>query len=378
MKKSDLIFIIGTVVCIGVLSIGTILTPDVSFSENENRYLQERPVLNLQTILNGRYESQMEEYLSDQIIGREKWVSGKSLTEAALGIRDINGVYLCEDGRVVERITESQFNWTQFGKNLQQIEQLQTMLQEEKISVDLMMVPTAAYIYKETLPQNAMLFDEDKAFRQAKKALGDHLLDLRKPFLAEDMRNTFFKTDHHWTGYGAFLAYKEYMYHLGSSNSDLSYEDMDPQVLTSEFKGTLYSKVLLETLGIDAIETPKIGMTADYQVEIEGREYDTLYFDSYLEKKDKYGVYFGGNYDKVEIQVKNSKGKEKLLIIKDSFANSFVPYLLPDFSQITMVDTRYYRDDISELAQGYDRVLILYSISNLAEERLNLTQALLR
>ena len=86
------------------------------------------------------------------------------------------------------------------------------------------------------------------------------------------------------------------MYHLGSSNSDLSYEDMDPQVLTSEFKGTLYSKVLLETLGIDAIETPKIGMTADYQVEIEGREYDTLYFDSYLEKKDKYGVYFGGNY----------------------------------------------------------------------------------
>ena len=140
----------------------------------------------------------------------------------------------------------------------------------------------------------------------------------------------------------------------------------------------MYSKVLLETLGIDAIETPKIGMTADYQVEIEGREYDTLYFDSYLEKKDKYGVYFGGNYDKVEIQVKNSKGKEKLLIIKDSFANSFVPYLLPDFSQITMVDTRYYRDDISELAQGYDRVLILYSISNLAEERLNLTQALLR
>ena len=387
VKISNFIVIFGAAAFLLFLSIGTLITPDVGFSANENRYLQARPEATVQNILSGRFESQAEDYLSDQIIGRERWVEGKSLTEAALGIYDMNGVYLCKGGRVVERFTDGDFSWGQYGRNLQQIVQLKEACQEEgrEIPVDLMMVPTAAYIYRDDLPDHALTFDEDRAFAQAETLLEDSLIDLRDVLTAEGEYQTFFKTDHHWTGYGAFLAYKAYGAHLGLDLSGLDYEDVKPEMLSSEFKGTLYSKVLLSNLGIDTIVTPSVGLTADYTVTIEGEEYDSLYFENYLKEKDKYAVYFGGNYDRVDIQVKDA-GKDgwshadggKLLIVKDSFANSFVPYLLGDYGQITMVDTRYYRDDVSALAKEYDRVLVLYSVSNLAEEKLSLTQALLK
>ena len=378
MKKSDGLLLLGSVIFIAFLSLGTFLLPDKAFSENENRYLQEAPEASVESILNGRFESQMEEYLSDQIIGREKWVEGKSLTEAFAGVRDINGVYLCSGGRLTERITQAQFDWTQYGKNLLQIDQLKEHCAQKKIPLDLLMVPTAAYVYAEDLPDHALVFDEEKAFSQAEETVGESLVDIRGVLRKEKSKDTFFKTDHHWTGYGAFLAYKAYREKLDDTVSDLTYEDAEPQVLTGDFRGTLYSKVLLNTSGVDVIETPALGKTASYKVTIADKTYDSLYFDSWLEKKDKYAVYFGGNYDKVDITVTGGRGEEKLLVIKDSFANSFIPYLLDDFREITMIDTRYYRDDIARLAEDYDRVLVLYGISNLSEERLNLNQALLQ
>ena len=101
-----------------------------------------------------------------------------------------------------------------------------------------------------------------------------------------------------------------------------------------------------------------------------------------LENKDKYEVFLGGNYDRVDI-VNEEEGalrKPSLLIVKDSYANSFVPFILDDFSHITMVDTRYYRDSVKDLAldEEYDQVLILYSITNFSEEKLDLNSSMLQ
>lgn len=395
-KKNDLILICSATALLLLLSVGTLLSPDVAFSENENRYLQEKPTLSADAVLSGRFSTQMESYLSDQILGREGWVEGKSLIEAALGVADSNGVYLCKDGRVVERVTETQFNHTQYAANLQQVAELKENCEKDGIALDVMLVPTAAYIYKESLPAHALTFDEDRAFGQAETLLSDSLIDLRTPLLTAEEKtadgqkaDTYFRTDHHWTGYGAFLGYKAYLHHLGVEIG--SYGDTEPVTLTEQFKGTLYSKVLLPTLAEDTIQTPLNAREAKLKVCIvDGNEentYDSLYFDEFLKKKDKYAVFFGGNYAQVEIKTdatgskatqKGEKYGEKLLIVKDSFANSFVPYLLDDFAEITMVDTRYFRGNISELAGKYDRVLVLYSLHNFAAERMNLTQALLQ
>ena len=383
MKKRSLILISAAVVFLLTLSVGTLLTPDVEFSPDENRYLTAKPELTLKKLLDGSYEKQSEEYLSDQIIGRKKWVEAKSITEVALGINDINGIYLCTGGRAVEKVTEEDFDWKNFKKNLDETAKLTEVCRDKGIEVQTMLVPTAAYIYADRLPDHALTFDEDEAFRQAGELLGDNLIDIRNSLLAEKPHNSvYFATDHHWTGRGARIGAAEFLTAAGKKERAKQVSESETEVLSRDFRGTLYSKVLLKTLETDIIETSADARKADLNVEIEGKRYDSLYFDEYLNQKDKYAVYFGGNYAEVNIETgtteNGQQNDEKLLIIKDSFANSMVPFLLDGFSEITLVDTRFYRGDISQLAEDYDRVLLVYSVNNFAKEKIVLTGSLLK
>ena len=374
MKKNNLILISVSAVLLLALSIGTLVTPDVDFSPNENRYLQKVPKLTAENILSGQFSEDAESYLSDQIIGRESWVRLKGMTEASLGVRDMNGIYLCEDGRAVERITEEDFDWNQYVRNLNQLAQVRD---DTGIPMDVLIVPSAASIYEDTLPEHALRFDEEKAFEKAGAILGDSLIDLRQTLKEGTLEDgVFFKSDHHWTNYGAFLGYKAWMSHLGVDASPLTYDMTEPELLSDDFHGTLYSKVLLNTLGTDTILVPAYSRRAECTVEIEGERYDSIYFDQKLDEKDKYAVYFGGNYDRVDITCMEGDGA--VLIIKDSFANSFVPYLMGDYEHITMVDPRYFREDVTSLASGCDRIVVIYSIKDLAEQKMNLAASLMQ
>ena len=221
MKKRSWILIITSVLFLAFLCVGTLVTPEVGFSENENRYLQAAPKLTIEHVLNGRFETQAEDYLNDQIIGRSLWVRTMAMTEAALGVGDINGVYLAADGRVVKRVTEADFDWDRYRKNLKQVAELAESCEASGGRLYAMLVPTAAYVYQQDLPSHAMRFDEDRAFTDAADALGDRLIDLRTAMQAAVTDGSaaresadggvFFRTDHHWRGYGAYLGYPGFL-----------------------------------------------------------------------------------------------------------------------------------------------------------------------
>ena len=90
-----------------------------------------------------------------------------------------------------------------------------------------------------------------------------------------------------------------------------------------------------------------------------------LYDLSALEQKDKYELFLGGNYGQCVITTGTENGKH-LLLVKDSFANSFVPFLTGDYETITMIDLRYYRGSMAELAAEADNILVLTEVTNLA------------
>ena len=91
----------------------------------------------------------------------------------------------------------------------------------------------------------------------------------------------------------------------------------------------------------------------------------TLYDLSALERKDKYELFLGGNYGKTVITTGVENGNH-LLLVKDSFANAFVPFLTGDYETITMIDLRYYRDSMQSLADESTDILVLTEMSNLA------------
>ena len=123
------------------------------------------------------------------------------------------------------------------------------------------------------------------------------------------------------------------------------------------------------------IEVPKKA-TGNCEVEINGKKYDSILFMDKLNEKDKYEVLLGGNYNRVIIK---GKGEGSILIIKDSYANAFVPYLLDSYGKITLIDTRYFRNNIKDLVneEKFDEVLILYSIDTFQEQDIHLDKKLL-
>ena len=172
----------------------------------------------------------------------------------------------------------------------------------------------------------------------------------------------YYKTDHHWTTLGAYYTFLEAANTMKLDTSKNKYEKMR---VSNDFYGTLYSKSGYEVKSPDNIDI-YIPKNKDDECVIsfidEQKKTASFYDSSKLNTKDKYAVFLGGNHPIVDIKT-TSKSNKKILIFKDSYANSFVEFLTPYFSEIVMVDPRYYYDDIDKLIsdKSITDMLFLYN-----------------
>ena len=352
-KRIGLAPLIAIAVILLGLSAGSFfLTPDRAFSENENRYLQLTPKLSWDTVMSGDFMEDMEEYTSDQIVFRDLWTATRSLLQRAEGKEDISGTYLGAEGRYFAKVTEDSFNRAGLEKNAGYIREF---FAASGKSCRAMIVPSPAGVLRDMLPENAPYYDEAGAFERLDAALGGSLLDVRETLA--DVEDPYYHTDHHWTTMGAQAAYRRWAEVTGHTVRE------DALVCaTEEFRGTLYSKVLLPDSVYDSVYyAPEI--TAE-SVVCDGKD-GTLYDRDALTRKDKYELFLGGNYGQCVITTGTENGKH-LLLVKDSFANAFVPFLLGDYETVTMIDLRYFRGSMAELAAESDDILVLTEITNLA------------
>ena len=103
----------------------------------------------------------------------------------------------------------------------------------------------------------------------------------------------------------------------------------------------------------------------------DGKDIGGFYQDSKLTEKDKYAYFFGGNYGEVTIHNNNNTGTGNLLVVKDSFANSFVPLIAEEYENVYMIDLRYYAGDMSQYIadNNITDVLVLYNVSNFISDK---------
>ena len=146
-----------------------------------------------------------------------------------------------------------------------------------------------------------------------------------------------------------------------------SYDSFDIKKFSDSFYGTLYSKALDEDAVPDTMEIPE--KLPEAEITCDGKEISEVYDRSKQDQKDKYAVYFGGNYGEVDIQMKDPGNDRTLLIFKDSFANSMVPFLMKDYARIRMIDLRYFKKSVQNYLKENpaDEVLVLYELSSFAQ-----------
>lgn len=381
MKK---VRIIITIVFIGffvLISGVSLIIKDREFSPNENRYLAEMPELSWDNIMSGKFQDGLEDYLRDQVCFRDGWITVKTGIQKACGDTDIGGAYVGKDGYDFEKITPEDVDEKQVDRNIKAVEDFFMTASEtiDKQKLSFLLVPTSGLVMQEKLPKNARLFDQAKYIDQVQKAMKDYnFVDVRDTLMDHNDEYIYYKTDHHWTSAGACLAYDAWSERTGG---EVEKEDgLAKNVVSDKFRGSLYSKILDADSAYDEIWTYGLQKdeafgSKDCTVTIdEKQQLDSIYDDEKLQEKDKYAYFLGGNYGQVHIQNQKAASKAKgknILIIKDSFANSFVPFVTQDYENIYMVDLRYYNGDMKAYLQEHEitDVLVLYNVSNFISDR---------
>lgn len=362
MKKIDnyivIILFAGFLLSFGIWGL---VAEDRNFSPDENRMLQQLPELTAEAVLSGDYSRDFQKWQDDQFPLRDQCITLKTALRLASGSRDINGVYLGKDGYLIEKLTEEVMDDEQFEKNLAAIRSFRGRL-PDSVRLSVMAVPTTGCIMKDKLPENAVVFDEAAYAEKAARYLADcGWTDLYAGFkeAAFKGKQLYYRTDHHWTTLAAEMAFTSW-----KPDAELKY---GRHPLTEDFLGSLYSKVLWDCGNADTVEGYGPG---DARVTADGQRLDGgIYQRQFLKEKDKYAVFLGGNYGRTEIEGRGQAGR--LLIVKDSFANCFVPYAAEAYERVCLADLRYFSGSLDAYIDenGITEVLVLCSMENLIGDK---------
>ncbi len=418
LKKGEVRAGLLILLLIFVISVANVVMPDRSFSEKENRMLAQVPEMSVTSLADGRFMSQSETYLSDQFVLRDFWISIRSRFRLLTGNSDSNGIFRGQRGYLFQ--APSVPDEKHLAAN---VEAINSLAENTNLRIFMMVVPTAANILSDYLPDFAPMADQNEYLASLKKQISPNInyIEVGDTLAEHKTEYIYYYTDHHWTTKGAYYAF---LYAAGQLGIESPESKMYARyAVTDSFAGTLASKSGFPLKKRDTIEiwVPEAdvmaaGMAdtvknfterekavfqaaecvmqvvdaADLNLETAGTNDGTyvssvryiveyveenrrsadLYDTEKLEGADQYAVFFGGNYPLIRITTANDTGRDTLLIFKDSYANCFVPFLLPYYDEIIMVDPRYYYGDVQELisTERISNILFLYNADTFFED----------
>lgn len=351
-----------------VFTAADLLKADRLFSETENRVLAQKPKLSLEGILSGSYEKEYEAYATDQFVHRDTWVMLKTRMDILLERKAIKGVYLAEDGSLIEQHLPQNYDQAMADKRVGLLRELTERYPQTLV----MLAPTADNIQSYKLPPYAVSYDQRQLLSQVKEAVGEERVIDLFPILEEHREEpVYYRTDHHWTTLGAYYAYLEWARKVGYPPR--SYDPKDLQTVSDTFLGTLHSRIN-PPMEADKIQifprtnNRKVKITYDF-----AKEDDSYYVPSYLEGKNQYGYFLDDNHAFIEIETAYAANGKELFIIKDSYANSLIPILAPHYEKIYVLDLRYYNGSLFSLMEQYVThsrvsVLVVYNCIHFLED----------
>ena len=344
---------------IGGMFLGSLILPDRDFSQLENRNLAQTPVLSLENVTTGKFMEDAEDYVNDQILGRDFWVALKAWSERVSGKQENNGVYFAKKDTLISRVDTPDQSILNTNAGY-----VNALVDNVDVPVYFGIIPSAAEIWSGRLPEGAPTADEKAIIDRLYNAVQTHTVDLYSALAQHKDEDLYYRTDHHWTSLGAYYGYTALMDAMGLEAVPL--DESQKVTVSEDFYGTLFSSSGVRWLPPDHIDR----YISDEGVTVTAYpngtpEPGSLYVDSYLEVKDKYSSFLGGNKPLCVIETEHTDAP-KVLVIRDSYADSLAPFLTQNFSEIHLFDPRYNLTSVQDYVtqNEIDSVVVLYSISN--------------
>ena len=350
-----------------------LVTPDREFSPLENRYLAQKPELDADDFklslapfsgesgdfFTGKFMSDFETYLPDQFAGRDLWIAAKALSERTLGKGENNGVYLCKEDTLIAR-----FDRPDPDRVADNLNYVNNFVENVDIPVYFSLIPGKVSVWADRLPEGAPNASEEAILSQAQAATAAHWADLNAALRAHAGEEIYYRLDHHWTSLGAYYGYAALMEAMGLEPVPL--ESYTKTTVSENFNGTTFSTSGVRWMPPDRIDiyVPEEGVTVTAWNGTQSQP-GVLYDWSRLEEKDQYSFFLGGNKPLAVVETPHTDAP-KLLVIRDSYADSLTPFLTAHFSEIHLFDPRYNKTSVEQYVRDndIDQVLVLYSVAN--------------
>jgi hypothetical protein len=238
----------------------------------------------------------------------------------------------------------------------------------EGTKVNIMLVPTAFEVMSDKLPKYTATDEQSADMQKIFDGItAENAVKINPTSALESAdKQIYYKLDHHWTSEGAYIGYRELCKSIGIKPSPLA--DFNKKVVTTDFYGTVYSKLNDYSVEGDTITAYSKDWNLTFKTE--KTETDSIFNPEYLNKKDKYSYFLDNVHSYIEIENKDAKEEKSAVIIKDSYANCMIPFMIDDYSKIYIFDTRYYRENVSDFVNENHPtdVFVVYNMNTIGTD----------
>ena len=384
-----------------------------TYSDAEKRELTQFPEFSVTALLDGSYFNGISTWYSDTFPFREMFINANSKIKSFYGIGDSISGFVDEIGDDIPEIPTGGEVVTQPLVTDPPTTEAPDRIDEsliQKLS-SIIIVDNAAYEYYSFIRSTAdgyaatvsraanALKDKARVFCMVIPTSIDIMLDdgirknvsstsqndainyiysvmspnaekikLYEPLRAHRKEYIYFRTDHHWTALGAYYAYCEYAAAAGLTPAPLdSFEEKQFDNFVGAFYNDSGKDPALEKEPDTIYAYKPIGNVKLEFTDRKGNKtnWPIISDVSGWSRGSKYSTFIGGDQPYTHIVNSDITDGSSCLVIKESFGNAMVPFLTLNYSEIHVIDYRYWKGDINEFAKknGIDDVIFLNNIS---------------
>lgn len=178
----------------------------------------------------------------------------------------------------------------------------------------------------------------------------------------------YFRADHHWTARGAYYAYESFCKSAGITPTPLSsYERLQ----FDNFLGTLYNHTKNENLAKNPDYVEAFVPIGTNTITVTERNGNTTKYsvvnkktDDWYNKSTKYNCFIAGDNPLSVIHNEQKSDGSTIIVVKESFGNALIPFLVDNYEYVYVIDYRYFNGDLCDFAieKNADDILFINNV----------------
>lgn len=320
-------------------------------------------------IMNGNFGKYISERISMDFPARNHMISADSGIRSAFTENIVNGVYVDEKMLLDAEISDR-------GTMSENAAIINRFCSEYDGTVYFTAVPTSSGVYDSYFPEYLRKNTESMQINSLYSELDENIRDIDAYNILKMLNENYiyYRNDTKWTSYGAYCVYRTVIQKLGFSPT--AYDKYTIDHVADDFRGNLYERTFYSDVKPDIIDIYRYPDGAEI-LSCTGCDNDLksfsgeLYDKSLLESGDMYDMYLGEKRPLVKLRT-TVNNERKLLVIKDSFADCFIPFLTQHYSEIDVIAPEYMEGSVEKYVDpaNYEQILFLFGIDSMDDENL--------